>query len=101
MRQWQDRDKRRETAMTKVWMALILVFTVLFPGAAVATCTCIYTGGTVREGETACIWTAKGNALARCEKVLNNTSWKLLGKACPADLSNVHDPTPVPSLQSG
>jgi hypothetical protein len=47
-------------------------------------CTCSYQGGDVIEGQTACIRTAKGPTLARCEKVLNNTSWKLLDQPCPA-----------------
>jgi hypothetical protein len=80
--------------MRKIPLAMILIFTGLFPGPATATCTCIYTGGTVKEGETACIWTAKGDALARCEKVLNNTSWKLLNKPCPVDQSLKLVPTP-------
>lgn len=46
-------------------------------------CTCRYEGGDVFEGQTACIKTAKGPTLARCEKFLNNTSWKILGQPCP------------------
>ncbi len=84
--------------MSKFSRALVVLCSLWFPHAAMATCTCIYKGGTVKEGETACIWTAKGNALARCEKVLNNTSWKLLGKACPADLSSDHAPGHSPKI---
>lgn len=87
--------------MLKLSTFLGVVIVLGLPGTASATCTCIYTGGTVKEGETACIWTPKGNALARCEKVLNNTSWKLLGKACPGEQSLKFVPTPVPSPQSG
>jgi len=47
-------------------------------------CTCRYQGGDVIEGQTACIRTTKGPTLARCERVLNNTSWKLLDQPCPA-----------------
>jgi hypothetical protein len=75
------------TAMLKLSIVLILAFGLLQLNPARATCTCIFKGGTVKEGETACIWTAKGNALARCEKVLNNTSWKLLGQSCPGEQS--------------
>jgi hypothetical protein len=46
-------------------------------------CTCRYAGGDVIEGQTACIRTASGSTLARCEKVLNNTSWKFLNVPCP------------------
>lgn len=46
-------------------------------------CTCRSPGGDVVEGQTACLKTSKGFMLARCEKVLNNTSWKLLDQPCP------------------
>jgi hypothetical protein len=47
-------------------------------------CRCVYDGGEVTQGQTACIRTAQGFMLARCEMVLNNTSWKFLGKPCEA-----------------
>lgn len=58
------------------------------PSAALAAgpngeCTCRYEGGDVVEGQTACIKTAKGMQLARCDRVLNNTSWKFLDQPCP------------------
>jgi hypothetical protein len=74
--------------MLKFSTMLIVALCLWPPSEAKATCTCIYKGGTIKEGETACIWTAKGNALARCEKVLNNTSWKLLGESCPGEQSS-------------
>ena len=46
-------------------------------------CSCRYNGGEVIEGQTACIKTAKGPTLARCERTLNNTSWKFLNQPCP------------------
>ncbi|MEZ5800497.1 MAG: hypothetical protein R3D29_08480 [Nitratireductor sp.] len=46
-------------------------------------CTCRSPGGDVVEGQTACLKTSKGMVLARCEKVLNNTSWKFLDQPCP------------------
>ena len=48
-------------------------------------CFCIFTGGSVPEGETACINTAKGFYLARCGKFLNNTSWIVLETPCSPD----------------
>ena len=36
-----------------------------------------------RHGETVCLQTPTGLRLARCEMVLNNTSWKFLPDACP------------------
>jgi hypothetical protein len=57
----------------------------LLLGTAVAgaDCICIYKGGTVTHGQTACVATAKGSELARCEKSLNMSTWKFLGEPCP------------------
>ena len=79
--------------MAQFLTVVVLFFGLLSSGIAGTTCTCIYKGGKVQEGETACIWTAKGDTLARCEKVLNNTSWKLLNLPCLKIQSSVHDPT--------
>jgi hypothetical protein len=51
-------------------------------GLAGENCQCVYKGGRVKEGQTACISTANGPELARCGKFLNNTSWIRLGKSC-------------------
>jgi len=51
--------------------------------AAVADCSCRYKGGEIFEGQTTCIRTSSGSTLARCEKFLNNTSWKMLNQPCP------------------
>jgi Zn finger protein HypA/HybF involved in hydrogenase expression len=75
--------------MTRI---LTIVITALFAHQAQAQCTCIYAEGTVKEGETACIWSEKGKILARCEKVQNVTSWKLLDQSCPVEQSEM--PTP-------
>ena len=50
-------------------------------------CTCKFIGGDVKQGETACISTAKGKSLARCEMMLNNTSWTVLNQPCDVELS--------------
>jgi hypothetical protein len=50
---------------------------------AEANCTCRFAGGDVKEGQTACIKTANGPSLARCEKSQNVTSWKNLNQPCP------------------
>lgn len=57
----------------------------LLPLAANAgpNCTCRHSGGDVEEGQTACIKGPKGMTMARCERVLNNTSWKILDAPCP------------------
>ena len=47
-------------------------------------CTCRAAGGIeIPEGETICLKTASGSQLARCERVLNNTSWTFLNTPCP------------------
>ena len=46
-------------------------------------CTCRGNGQDVAEGETVCLKTASGMKMARCERVLNNTSWKMLEEECP------------------
>jgi hypothetical protein len=55
---------------------------------AAADCICLYKGGEVIEGQTACLSTAKGQELARCEKSLNVTNWKMLGEPCPTAQSD-------------
>ena len=77
--------------MTALRFSIFLLLGLAPLHSAWAECSCIYTGGTVKEGQTACIWTADGNRLARCEKVLNNTSWKLLGGPCPSEQSSVRE----------
>jgi hypothetical protein len=54
-------------------------------GAAFAgdNCTCRGNGTDIPEGETVCLKTASGMKLARCARVLNNTSWKILENDCP------------------
>ncbi len=49
-----------------------------------ADCTCRAQGGVEAiVGQTVCLDTAKGPQLARCDQVLNNTSWKFLDVPCP------------------
>lgn len=49
-----------------------------------ADCRCRGSDGTFfQQGELACIRTAKGPRLARCEMVLNNSSWTVVRDDCP------------------
>jgi hypothetical protein len=71
----------RKAILTALAPALIL-------GASAAqadpNCTCRAAGGvTAALGETVCIGTPSGPRMARCEMVLNNTSWKFLEAPCP------------------
>lgn len=61
---------------------------VLTSTVATADCICLYKGGEVKHGETACLVTAKGRELARCEKSLNMSTWKFLGEPCPTAQSD-------------
>lgn len=50
---------------------------------ASADCTCRAPGFVAHHGETVCLNTPQGPRLARCEMVLNNSSWKFLQDGCP------------------
>lgn len=80
--------------MRSVLLASLLI---ILPASAATAgpngdCTCRYQGGDVVEGQTVCMKTAKGMALARCDRVLNNTSWKFLDQPCPT--ANLISPDP-------
>ncbi|MGQ0674864.1 MAG: hypothetical protein ACT4N4_02080 [Rhodospirillales bacterium] len=53
------------------------------PGAALADCTCRYSGGKIDLGQTICIVTPQGQRLARCDMAINNPSWTFLDAPCP------------------
>ena len=57
----------------------------LFIGSApaLADCTCRARDVVANEGEVVCLNTPLGQRLARCDKVLNNTSWTFLQGTCP------------------
>jgi len=71
--------------MTFALLAVVMGGSAILSSSAKAgpNCTCRHSGGDVLEGEAACIKTPKGMAMARCERVLNNTSWKMLDVPCP------------------
>lgn len=72
-------------------MATALSLAVIMGGSALLSttafagpnCTCRHSGGEIAEGQTACIKSPNGMTMARCERVLNNTSWKMLEMPCP------------------
>jgi hypothetical protein len=66
--------------LTGLASALLLGATV---SSAAADCACRAPGFIVQHGETVCLNTPSGPRLARCEKVLNNASWKFLAESCP------------------
>jgi hypothetical protein len=63
---------------------------------AAADCECIYAGGTAKEGTTICLQTQNGFRLAKCGKVLNNTSWAFSDTECtPVSQSSLPKHTPL------
>ena len=57
-------------------------------------CSCRSKGVVAYEGQIICLQTPNGPQLARCEKVLNNTSWRFLQRPCDeqiTDQSNTPD----------
>lgn len=74
-------------------MRMVLAMVLCLVATAHATaggkgCRCKYQGGDVELGQTACIATARGPSLARCEMVLNNTSWTILNQPCEVQQSS-------------
>ncbi len=66
-------------------------------------CRCRSDGEFYVQGEHTCIKTNHGYRLARCDMVLNNTSWVVVGDSCPlSGLPAVQDPKDrVMALASG
>jgi hypothetical protein len=76
------------------WAIALCLFATAPATAGDHGCSCKYPGGDVKQGETACIKTAKGKSLARCEMVLNNTSWTVLDQPCDVEQSLKVSPRP-------
>ncbi|MVA97466.1 hypothetical protein GN330_09420 [Nitratireductor sp. CAU 1489] len=49
-------------------------------------CTCLANGTRYAEGSVVCLRLPSGSWLARCGKVLNNTSWQKIEDGCPTTL---------------
>lgn len=65
------------------FVAVSLISGISGPAFAEGDCTCRGNGQDIPEGQTVCLKTASGMQMARCERVLNNTSWKMLDNDCP------------------
>jgi len=46
-------------------------------------CSCRYKGQDIATGKTICMKTSQGFVMAKCDWVLNNTSWKFSNQPCP------------------
>ncbi len=69
-------------------MPLLLFAVSLLPVEAMAQqsnipCTCRYQGEDFELGQEICLKSPSGGAIARCEMMLNNTSWKFTKTPCP------------------
>ena len=54
------------------------------PAFAGPECECVGNGKKVKEGGVVCLQIGSSQRyLARCERVLNNTSWKKISDGCP------------------
>jgi hypothetical protein len=51
---------------------------------ALADCQCLANGRKFEQGQVACLKLPTGFQLARCGKVLNNSSWQKLRDECPS-----------------
>jgi len=74
-------------------LAATIALVALAPSAGAGeNCTCRARNVEAIEGQTVCLTTANGSQMARCEKVLNNTSWKFLGTPCPLSQASPDKP---------
>ncbi len=63
--------------------ACVAILIAALPVTAAADCQCRSNGEYFVLGEHTCIKTNEGYRLARCDMVLNNTSWVVVGYSCP------------------
>ena len=63
-------------------LSLVVIGVVAAHSPARADCLCAANGLRYEQGETTCIRLSSGSYLARCEKVLNNSSWTKISNDC-------------------
>ena len=56
---------------------------------------CLANGKSFQIGQVACLTLAGQSHLARCDTVLNNTSWKKIQGDCPGTLAPHQPATPI------
>ena len=93
----RDRSARIVLA-TAATATLVSGLMLAVPANAGESCNCVANGQRIQLGQLFCIRTASGKQfLARCERVLNNTSWKRVQDSCPS-ASNMTTPQSEPLL---
>ena len=72
------------------------IFAITFAGAvlagtlpSVADCMCAAHGTRYEHGAVVCLTVSGRSWLARCGKVLNNSSWEKIGDGCPQSRANI------------
>lgn len=76
---------------------MLVVAAGLAPGGALADghkCQCLYQGKKFEQGEYVCIKVDGATRLARCDMLLNNSSWTFVKGGCP----NAFSPVPAKTL---
>ena len=58
-------------------------------------CQCLYQGKKFEQGEYVCIKVDGATRLARCDMLLNNSSWTFLKGGCPSALLSPPPMTPI------
>lgn len=65
-------------------LSVALVFVPIGGVLAEPNCSCMANGQSYKLGEIACFNLPGGQKRARCDRVLNNTSWTFLDGGCPS-----------------
>ncbi|TIS99659.1 MAG: hypothetical protein E5W72_14035 [Mesorhizobium sp.] len=69
---------------------------------AFADAECLANGKSFQIGQVACLTLSGQSHLARCDMVLNNTSWTKIRDDCPENMLAPHLPaTPISTPESG
>lgn len=78
--------------------SLLVALAVLAPAGAAAEhkCQCLYHGKKFEQGELVCLRVDGATRLARCDMLLNNSSWTFVQTGCPTALLT---PIPAPGLR--
>ena len=76
-------------------LGLALAFTA--PAPLLAAPTCLANGKSFNVGEMACLTVADQSHLARCDMVLNNTSWTKIKDECPGEAPKPHPTSMTPA----
>ena len=67
-----------------------LAFAMAAPAAAFADQQCLANGKSYKVGQVACLTVSDQSHMARCDLVLNNTSWTKIGDTCPDNTMKPH-----------